>query len=503
MSANLYALFQKSFPENRQTPALMLTDDQKISYAAFDLATARMARCLLQLGLTKGDRVAMQTIKSPEALYIYLACLRLGFVFLPLNMAYTAEEVRYFINDAQPALLICDPELVDELRPIAEHVQAQCHTLDAKGQGSLMTGFEDLSPCHDLADMATDDLATILYTSGTTGQPKGAMLSHGNLASNALTLHKIWGWQQGDVLIHALPIFHAHGLFVATHCALLNGSPMWFLPKFDLEAILRLLPQATILMGVPTFYTRLLSHPGLTPDLCRKMRLFISGSAPLLPTTFTDFEQRTGHRILERYGMSEAGMITSNPLDGERQAGSVGFPLPDIDIRVCSEDGNPVPSGDSGILEIKGPNLFRGYWNMPEKTSQEFREDGFFITGDIAQQMPDGRINLIGRAKDLIISGGYNIYPKELETILDQVEGVHETAIIGVADCDFGESVCCYVVKEKDCPISNDLMAEKLSLTAHQFLARFKHPKCYLFLEELPRNSMGKVQKNRLRQNHL
>ncbi|VAV88241.1 Long-chain-fatty-acid--CoA ligase, partial [hydrothermal vent metagenome] len=387
-NANLYALFQSRFPADLNKVFLQQEDGGRLTYGQMDDQSAKMVALLKGLNISKGDRVLVQVEKSMSAVCLYLACLRIGAIYLPLNTAYTANEVSYFIEDAGPALLIGNPEIfkshnIQNLTMAAFSIQAESH-----------------NPFDPIAEMAEDDLAAILYTSGTTGRSKGAMLSHKNLASNALTLHKIWHWQQDDVLLHALPVFHVHGLFVALHCALLGGSTVWFLPRLDVDALIRLLPKSTVLMGVPTFYTRLLAHEGFTRDLCRSMRLFISGSAPLLEETFHQFEDITGQRILERYGMTEAGMITSNPYNGDRVAGTVGFPLPGVDVRICDENGAPVPEGEIGILEYKGPNLFQGYWQMPEKTAAEMRPDGFFISGDMAISDKEGRISIVGRGKD-------------------------------------------------------------------------------------------------------
>lgn len=485
-NANLYALFQSRFPADLNKVFLQQEDGGRLTYGQMDDQSAKMVALLKGLNISKGDRVLVQVEKSMSAVCLYLACLRIGAIYLPLNTAYTANEVSYFIEDAGPALLIGNPEIfkshnIQNLTMAAFSIQAESH-----------------NPFDPIAEMAEDDLAAILYTSGTTGRSKGAMLSHKNLASNALTLHKIWHWQQDDVLLHALPVFHVHGLFVALHCALLGGSTVWFLPRLDVDALIRLLPKSTVLMGVPTFYTRLLAHEGFTRDLCRSMRLFISGSAPLLEETFHQFEDITGQRILERYGMTEAGMITSNPYNGDRVAGTVGFPLPGVDVRICDENGAPVPEGEIGILEYKGPNLFQGYWQMPEKTAAEMRVDGFFISGDMAISDKQGRISIVGRGKDLIIAGGFNIYPKEIESAIDQLPGVLETAVIGCPHPDMGEAVVAVVIPKEGASLTEEDILDPLSGN----LARFKLPRKVIFLNSLPRNTMGKVQKNILRQNY-
>ncbi len=493
--ANLYTLLHSRFPANSSTTCLELADGTLISYADVDARSGRMAGLLESVGVVPGDRVLVQVGKSPEAVVLYLACLRAGAVFLPLNTAYTAREVEYFINDAEPRLVVCDPTAEAQLAPLAQAVDAMLLTLDTAGGGTLPTLASE-APASDLVvPRAADDLAAILYTSGTTGRSKGAMLTHDNLASNALVLHAYWGWREGDVLIHALPIFHVHGLFVALHTALLNGSTMLWLDKFDAGAIIARLPRATVLMGVPTFYVRLLEDPRLDQELVANMRLFVAGSAPLLEETFNAFTERTGHRILERYGMTEAGMITSNPYGGERIAGTVGFFLPGVNGRVADDDGNEVPRGEPGVLEIRGPNVFKGYWRMPEKTAEEFRSDGHFVTGDVATMAEDGRISIVGRAKDLVISGGYNVYPKEIELLIDAIPGVRESAVVGVPHPDFGEAVTAVVVPDG----STGLDEAGVQAALAGDLAKFKQPKRVFFVDELPRNTMGKVQKNQLR----
>jgi malonyl-CoA/methylmalonyl-CoA synthetase len=496
-NCNLYALFQSCFPSNPD--AIFLEHERgTLKYSELDPATGKMLNLLQQLGLKKGDRVIMQVDKSPEAVVHYLACLRAGAIFIPLNTAYTADEVAYFIEDAEPQLMVCAPASVESISRLAlKFAVPHVLTLDAYGEGSLIDKLDGLSVSEDIEHCNIDDLACILYTSGTTGRAKGAMLSHGNLASNAKTLHTCWHWQEGDVLLHALPIFHVHGLFVALHCALLNASSVIFLSKFDLDTVKLKLPHATVMMGVPTFYVRLLSDPEFNRKLCENMRVFISGSAPLLTETFSFFEQRTGHRILERYGMTEALMITSNPYLEERVAGTVGFALPDIQARIGDNENNEVSRGEVGILEFTGPNVFKGYWRMPEKTAEEFTGDGYFISGDMATMDEHGRISIVGRTRDLVISGGYNVYPKEVELVIDEIEGVKESAIIGVTHPDFGEAVCAVVVKETEELTSADILAK-----LNNKLARFKQPKQVFFVEELPRNAMGKVQKKELRERY-
>ncbi len=497
--SNLYAAMKQRFPADLDTPFLQTADGATLSYGALDQDTARVAGLLKSLGVTPGERVVVQVEKSVANVVLYLGCLRAGAIYVPLNTAYTTQEVSYFLGDANPGLLVCDPQRESELTIVAEAVSVDhVLTLDPTGQGSFEKALEEATPNDEIWACNADDLAAICYTSGTTGRSKGAMLSHGNLLSNAETLVELWGFTADDILVHALPIYHVHGLFVALHCVLLSGSRAWFLPKFDADEILRLIPQSTVMMGVPTFYTRLLDHPELNAELCTSMRLFISGSAPLLVDTFEAFEQRTDHKILERYGMTEAGMITSNPLDGDRVQGSVGFALSGVDARVAAEDGKICAPGEIGVLEFKGPNLFKGYWQMPDKTREEFRDDGYFITGDVAMMDAQGRVSIVGRAKDLIISGGFNVYPKEVELVIDELEGVLESAVIGVPHPDFGEGVVAVVVPEVgSAPKEGDLLA-----AISDQLARFKQPKRLIFVEALPRNAMGKVQKNVLREKY-
>ena len=470
-------------------PALLCPGGEDWSYAELDVAAARLAGALSALGVAPADRVLVQVPKTPEAVALYLACLKVGAVYAPLNTAYTPAEVRYFLADAEPALFVATPgaEAATEVPQV---------TLGDDGTGSLADLAAKAVPATATAARASDDLAALIYTSGTTGRAKGAMLSHGNLAANALTLCASWGWRQDDVLLHALPIFHVHGLFVALHCAFLTGTPLIFLPRFDVAAVLRELPRATVLMGVPTFYTRLLQAPDFDAAASAHMRLFISGSAPLTEQTFAAFERRTGKRILERYGMSETAMLTSNPLAGERVAGTVGFALPGVDVRIADGDGRAVPAGEVGGIEVRGPNVFRGYWRQPEKTAAEFRADGFFITGDLGRMDAEGRVTIVGRSKDLVISGGYNVYPKEVEAWLDAMPGVIEAAVFGVPHADFGEAVVAAVVAEA--PLAD----EQVDAFLGDKLARYKQPKRIVRVAELPRNAMGKVQKQVLRETY-
>lgn len=493
---NLYKLFRDRFEGHLDRPFLILPEGSACSYQDIDGVSARFASVLRQLGVDAGDRVVVQVDKSPGAVALYLACLRIGAVYVPLNVDYTAAEVAYFLSDAEPVLFVCRPEFTVQLGGVAAQSGVpETRTLGSSLDGSFGQLAQRFTVEESLTDRALDDVAAMLYTSGTTGRSKGAMLTLENLASNALTLHDYWGFRPGDVLLHALPIFHVHGLFVALHCAMLNASSVFFLPGFDVTLVRKALPDTTVMMGVPTFYTRLLDCEEFVRKDCRNIRLFISGSAPLNEQTFTDFEQRTGHRILERYGMTETNMITSNPLDGERFAGTVGYALPGIEVRVVGESGQPLPPGTVGSVELKGPNVFTAYWQMPEKTAQEFREDGFFITGDLGSLAEDGRLSLVGRSKDLIISGGYNIYPKEIESVIDELPGVVESAVIGIPHGDLGESVLAVVVASADKPASETSI---MAATGSQ-LARFKQPRRVILVDELPRNTMGKVQKNTLR----
>ncbi|WP_163847069.1 malonate--CoA ligase [Pseudooceanicola aestuarii] len=478
----------------RATPFLTMADGTVLTGRDFLVLAQAQAGVLVEAGLTPGDRLAAQVEKSPEALALYAACVLTGVVFLPLNTGYQADELEYFITDSGARLVVCDPRAEGRLRAIAP--DATVLTLDAAGQGSLSTRAAGRTDPVSPADRAEDDLAALLYTSGTTGRSKGAMLSQGNLLSNALVLADLWKFTADDVLLHALPIFHTHGLFVATNTVLASGGAMIFLPKFDLDQVLGLLPQATSMMGVPTFYTRLLSDARFDRDVVARMRLFTSGSAPLLAETHRAFEDRTGHRILERYGMTETNMNTSNPYDGDRRAGTVGLPMPGVELKITDADsGAELLQGEAGIIEVRGANVFQGYWQMPEKTAAELREDGFFITGDIGRVDADGYVHIVGRAKDLIISGGYNIYPKEVELILDEQDGVLESAVIGVPHPDFGEGVVAILVAAPGA--TPDLQAIRADVAGR--LARFKQPKHYEIVPELPRNTMGKVQKNVLR----
>jgi malonyl-CoA/methylmalonyl-CoA synthetase len=470
-----------------------------VSYADAAAGSARYAALFAGLGLVPGDRVAVQVEKSPEALLLYLGCLRAGLAYLPLNSAYREGEVGYFLEDAEPRAVVAQPRSLPWLEPLAQRLGIrQVFSLGEQGEGTLAQAARAASPRFETIDRSGDDLAAILYTSGTTGRSKGAMITHRNLASNALVLHRAWGFRPGDVLVHMLPLFHVHGLFVASHCVLVNGSAMRFHAKFDAPRAIADFARSTVFMGVPTFYTRLLAEPGLTRASCAKMRLFVSGSAPLLAETHVEFERRTGQRILERYGMTETGMLTSNPLSGERRAGSVGPALEGTDVRVVDIQGNPCAAGENGHVLVKGANVFPGYWRMPERKAEEFTADGFFRTGDMGNLSQDGYLTIAGRSKDLIISGGYNVYPKEIELALDELPGVQESAVVGVPHPDFGEAVTAVIVPRRDAQATEPEIIAALEGK----LANFKIPKRVYFVNELPRNAMGKVQKNVLREKY-
>ncbi len=500
VSANLYAHLRRAFPGDLERCAIETDAGQLYSWRDLDRGTAMLANFLQSLDLPAGSRIAVQVEKSVEALMLYLATLRAGYVFLPLNTAYQSAEIDYFIGNAEPAVVVCSNQNFGWVSTLAFKAGTRhVFTLNEDRTGSLLERAAHASDQHAVAIKKPDDVAVIVYTSGTTGRSKGAMLTHGNMLSNALVLKDYWGWrspdQGGDVMIHALPIFHVHGLFVAIHGALINGSKMIWMDRFDPKAVLRHLPQATLFMGVPTLYVRLLAEPGLTKELAQSVRLFISGSAPLLLDTFAAWQERTGHTILERYGMSETIMLTSNPYRGERRGGTVGFPLPGVKLRVVDGQGTELASGDIGDIQVKGPNVFAGYWRMPEKTAEEFTEDGYFKTGDVGRIDADGYVTIVGRSKDLIISGGYNVYPAELESFINDLPGVAESAVVGVPHADFGEVGVAVVVP------SNGVELDSVQILAalKARLANYKVPKQCHVVAELPRNAMGKVQKNLLR----
>ena len=497
MNANLYAHVQAATPSDQDTPVLTTETGRAYTWRELHEETARYASLLTSLGLVLGDRVVAQVDKTPQALFLYLACLRAGFAFLPLNTAYQRSELKYFLGDAQPRVVVCRPQTETDIRELAGAATI-LYTLDDSGDGTLVGAAARQSAAFETMVLAPDDLATIIYTSGTTGRSKGAMVTHGNLVSNGRVLVNSWEFTERDVLLHALPIFHVHGLFVANHCVLLSGARMIWHRKFDAPAVCHDLPGATVLMGVPTFYSRLLAEQQFDRSAYRSIRLFVSGSAPLLAETFWQFEAHTGQRILERYGMSEAGMITSNPLRGERKAGTVGPPLAGVSVRTADNQDRPLTIGETGAIQIKGPNVFKGYWNMPEKTREDFTSDGWFRTGDIGVFDNDGYLCIVGRAKDLIITGGYNVYPKEIEFVLDALPGVSESAVIGLPHPDFGEAVTAVVVPRPGVQLDESAIIAKLK----RELANYKVPKRVIVLADLPRNAMGKVQKNVLRQTY-
>jgi malonyl-CoA/methylmalonyl-CoA synthetase len=511
---NLYALIESRLPRDLASPCIETHDGLVYSWRDLHFASARLAGWLASLDLPRdadgsAARVAVQVEKSPEALMLYLAALRAGLAYVPLNTAYQRGEIEYFLSDAQPAVVVCTPARAREIEPLARAAGVRhVLTLGERRDGTLLAAAAPFPDSFATVQRGADDLAAILYTSGTTGRSKGAMLTHGNLASNALVLDEFWGFKEEreagghDVLLHALPLFHVHGLFVASHAALLAGATMLFLPKFDVRQVLERLPRSTVFMGVPTYYTRLLAEPRFDRHVCRNMRLFISGSAPLPVDTFNEFRKRTGHTILERYGMSETIMLVSNPYFGtprDRLAGTVGVPLPGVDVRVVKEGNQPCAIGEIGDVQVRGPNVFKGYWRMPEKTREEFTEDGWFKTGDVGAfggpGKPDNCLTLVGRSKDLIISGGYNVYPKEIESCIDEMAGVAESAVIGLPHPDFGEAVAAVIVARPGATVD----AAQVIAALKDRIANYKVPKRVWIVDELPRNAMGKVQKNLLR----
>lgn len=497
---NLYETLRSGFPQDRAQAAIETDTGRRVSWQQLEQGTAQLANLFRSYGIAEDARILIQADKSVEALQVYLGTLQAGYIHLPLNPAYQKDEIAYFIGDARPAIVICAPQSLDWIEPLAKAAGAvACFTLGSDGSGTLIDAAAAHSHEAPTAVRQADDVATILYTSGTTGRSKGAMLTHQNLASNAQVLKDYWGWKKGDVLIHVLPIFHVHGLFVAINGALLNGSLMLWHAKFDVAQVIQCLPRATLFMGVPTLYVRLLADPKFNRESVANMRLFVSGSAPLLIETFREFEERTGHVILERYGMSETVMLTSNPYaGGERRGGTVGLPLPGLTLRVVDADNQALPAGEIGNIQVRGPNIFKGYWGMPEKTAEEFTADGFFRTGDVGVQSKDGYVTIVGRSKDLIISGGYNVYPAEIEGYLNEMEGVADSAVVGVPHPDFGEVGVALVVPRKGAELDPDALVANLKGR----IAGFKVPKRAFVLDDLPRNTMGKVQKNLLRDQH-
>lgn len=499
---NLYSLFAKHFPTQLSQTVIETVDHRLYSYHDLEQQSARFANFLTKQGIKTGDRVIVQIDKSPQAFFLYLAVIRIGAIYLPLNTAYTETELNYFITDAKPSLLVCQPKQENKLRILCDKLSiSHCFSLGQNEDGTLLTNSIDSDITFETLECNENEIAAILYTSGTTGKPKGAMISHANLAANAITLSKYWQWTENDVLLHALPLFHIHGLFVACHCVLLSGAKMLWLSSFDANKVFQNLSRATVLMGVPTYYVRLLALKQLNHENCKHMRLFISGSAPLLAQTFNDFHKQTGHEILERYGMTETGIIASNPVDGQRIPGTVGPALPGVSVRIINENNTILPENEVGQLIVKGKNIFQAYWNLTEKSLSEFSDDKYFRTGDLASIDVNGYIQIIGRSKDLIISGGLNIYPKEIEDVLNNIPQVKESAVIGIPHSDFGEAVIAIIVTEdKTDPQLSDGQVLKF-LQAR--LARFKLPKKIHFIDSLPRNTMGKVLKNKLRDDFL
>ncbi len=501
---NLYAALRAAFPADLDAVAIETADTPEVlryTWRDLERGSAMIANLLDSLELPAGSRVAVQTDKSVETLILYLGVLRAGHVYLPLNNAYQQAEIEYFIGNAEPAVVVCSPRSFGWVSKLAfQRGVKNVFTLGDDRTGTLLDRAAQHADRHEPAVRGAGDMAAILYTSGTTGRSKGAMLTHGNLLSNAQVLKEYWGWQPGDVLVHALPIFHVHGLFVASHGALLNGSRMIWFSKFDPRATIARLREATVFMGVPTLYVRMLGEAALTREACAHMRLFVSGSAPLLIETFDEWRERTGHTILERYGMSETVMLTSNPYRPEtaRRGGTVGFPLPGVALRIRDDKGQALPAGEIGGIEVRGPNVFKGYWRMPEKTAEEFTADGFFKTGDVGRVDPDGFVTIVGRSKDLVITGGYNVYPAEIEGVINELPGVAESAVIGVPHPDFGEGVVAVVVPRPGATVDGDALVAALKAR----IANFKVPKRVFVVAELPRNTMGKVQKNLLREQH-
>ena len=493
--SNLFSNFQENFPDDLDSEFLVTSKGRQVSYLELNDASARIANCLLESGASPGDRITVQVEKSVESIFLYLACLRSGLVYHPLNTAYKSSELSFFIENAEPTIVVCSTEAIDTYKSIAskEGIKALL-TLDSDGSGTLMQEAARFSSNCETKQCKGSETAALLYSSGTTGQPKGIVLSHDNLLKNGETLVNTWGFSSSDRLLHMLPIYHVHGLFVGLNTIFLSGASMIWCEGFNAEEAIENLPDCTVMMGVPTYYTRLLSNSKLKKECCSNMRLFISGSAPLLKETFDNFQDKTGHTILERYGMTETGMNTSNPLNGERRAGTVGLPLSGVTVRVVDESGEGMATYETGDLQIKGPNVFSGYWRMPDKSAEDFTDDGFFNTGDKGTIDSDGYVSIVGREKDMIITGGLNVYPKEIELIIDEIHGVKESAVVGVADSDFGEAVIAVIVSD-----GSTLNEEKITSICKAQLANFKVPKRICFIEDLPRNAMGKIQKNLLR----
>ena len=497
---NLFSLFDQSISQDQSKPILILEDGTEYNYVQINSISSRIASYFMDSGILPGERISVQVDKSPESLCLYLACLRAGLTYHPLNPDYTESELEFFICNAEPSLIVCSDEKIESFKNLARANNiSHVYTLNHDGNGTLIEHSKNSKKDFVTFSTPPDHIAALLYSSGTTGRPKGIMLTHENLISNTVTLSEYWEFSRKDVLLHALPIFHVHGLFVAIGCALYSGASMYWLSKFNEKSIIENLSNCTVMMGVPTYYTRLLASKELSRDRCINMRLFISGSAPLLEETFFDFEKTTGHQILERYGMSETNMNTSNPVQGERKPGTVGPPLPGVEVRIVDDNGEELEKNSIGNLLVKGPNVFKGYWKMPEKTVEDFTEDSFFKTGDKAKIDDDGYVSIVGRSKDMIITGGLNVYPKEVELVLDEINGVSESAVIGVSHLDFGEAVVAVVVRN---PSSIEPDEKEIISSAKDQLAKYKLPKRVIFVDQLPRNTMSKVQKNILRDNY-
>tara|TARA_B100000427_G_scaffold326370_1_gene334885 strand:- start:2491 stop:4008 length:1518 start_codon:yes stop_codon:yes gene_type:complete len=500
MNGNFYNILSKKFSNYSENICFEEESGRIWRYEDIKNLASKFSAFLNQSGLKKGSKVIVQVDKSVLAVGLYLGCLRSGIIYVPLNVAYTSNELKYFIEDINPDLIFLSLEKKYEHSKLLKNIpDLKSIIFSGKEKDKFFHKIDNIKNDTEIEVLDENDTASIIFTSGTTGKSKGAMLTHKNLSSNAFALNDIWSFKENDILIHSLPIFHVHGLFVALHTAFLSGCKIIYFEKFSPKKILKYLKIATVMMGVPTYYSRLLSLKDFSKKACKNLRLFISGSAPLTEAVFKEFEERSGHKILERYGMSETGMITSNPLDGKRIAGTVGFVLPEVSIRICSQEGEILPNNEKGIVEVKGPNVFKGYWNLEEKTKKEFRDDDFFITGDIGKIDENNRLTLFGRSSDMVISGGYNIYPKELELILDEIEGISESAVIGCPHHDLGEAIVAILISDKKDSISND----KLNKILLESIAKFKCPLKYFWLDELPRNTMGKVQKKILRENYI
>ena len=490
-------LFDAIFEPTKKSPELFLINNNgEITYSEFHKTINQIANLLIQKGMKPGERVAVQAEKSNLQIALYAATLKAGGVYLPLNTGYTLSELEYFIEDSGAKIIVIDKKIEEQLLASVDK-SITILTLNSDESGSVMDYAKNQDIKFEAIERSPEDLAAILYTSGTTGKSKGAILSHKNLLSNTKVLEEYWKFTKDDVLLHMLPIYHTHGLFVATNLLAYVGGAMIFLPKFDIDQAIEWMSKATTMMGVPTFYTRLLSDQRFDQSLTNHMRLFISGSAPLLAETHREFEDRTGKKILERYGMTETNMCTSNPYDEERIAGTVGLPLPGVELRIADDQGNEIKQGDIGIIELRGENVFKGYWQMPDKTNDSFRKDGFFITGDMAKIDHKGYVTIVGRDKDLIITGGLNVYPKEVETVIDQIETILESAVFASPHKDFGEAVVAAIVRK-----NNSLSEIEVKKYLSDKLAKFKQPKKIIFIENLPRNAMGKVQKAELRKKY-